>query len=106
MNDVPVYVNAKEVVDASGRAEALELNYCTFYAWNGHYSIAGVHVGAHAGAGGLAVPDVCMHALDTPTPASPHTHTPKKREKGKKRIYCHKPGPIGFFPGTLKCTAL
>ena len=47
---MPVYVNAKEVVDGAGRPEALELNYCTFYAWNGHYSVAGVRVGAHAGA--------------------------------------------------------
>ncbi len=47
---MPVYVNAKEVVDGAGRPEALELNYCTFYAWNGHYSVAGFRVGAHAGA--------------------------------------------------------
>jgi len=35
LDDVPLYVNAKEVVDASGRAEALELNYLTLYAHNG-----------------------------------------------------------------------
>lgn len=49
IDDVPLYVNAKEVVGADGRAEALELNYLTFFAHNGPYSVAGFKVGAHDG---------------------------------------------------------
>ncbi len=80
---MPLYVNVKEVLDAGGRAEALELNYCTFYAWNGHYSVAGVHVGAHAGA-----PPIFPSLLTTPAyprPAAqrllvPNPRAPKRCE--------------------------
>lgn len=41
IDDVPLYVNAKEVVGIDGRPEALELNYLTFFAHNGPYSVAG-----------------------------------------------------------------
>lgn len=35
IDDVPLYVNAKEVCREDGSVEALELNYLTFYAHNG-----------------------------------------------------------------------
>ena len=35
IDDVPLYVNAKEVCREDGTVEALELNYLTFYAHNG-----------------------------------------------------------------------
>ena len=47
IDDVPLYVNAKEVVDLkSGKPLALELNYMTFYAHNGPYWVAGCQVTA------------------------------------------------------------
>ena len=39
----------KEVMSKEGKIEAVEINYCTFYAYNGPYSIFGVKVGAHDG---------------------------------------------------------
>lgn len=49
IDDVPLYVNTKEVLNSSGDVEALELNYMTFYAYNGHYNVFGMAVGAHTG---------------------------------------------------------
>lgn len=49
IDDVPLYVNVKEVISREGQVEALEFNYLTFYAYNGPYSVFGVAVGAHAG---------------------------------------------------------
>lgn len=37
------------MLDSRGEVEALELNYLTFYAYNGHYNVFGMAVGAHAG---------------------------------------------------------
>lgn len=41
LDDVPLYVNAKEVVTADGKAEALELNYIMCFAHNGPYTVGG-----------------------------------------------------------------
>jgi len=53
LHDIPVYANVKAVFPNFhvGRdPEALEINYITLFAYNGHYSIAGaLHVGAHDG---------------------------------------------------------
>lgn len=49
IDEVPLYVNAKEVLNSSGRVEALELNYLTLYAYNGHYNVFGMAIGAHTG---------------------------------------------------------
>lgn len=57
INDVPLYAHVKEITtlpDASGYSsvEALEINYLTFYAYNGPYNVGGVRLiqtGAHDG---------------------------------------------------------
>ena len=49
VNEAPLYVAVKEVMSKEGKIEAVEINYCTFYAYNGPYSIFGVKVGAHDG---------------------------------------------------------
>ncbi|GFR42446.1 hypothetical protein Agub_g3353, partial [Astrephomene gubernaculifera] len=41
LSDVPIYVHTKLVVDEYGAPEAYELNYATFYAFNGHYDLPG-----------------------------------------------------------------
>lgn len=41
INDVPLYVNAKELVAADGSVEALELNYIMCFAHNGPHTIGG-----------------------------------------------------------------
>jgi hypothetical protein len=41
IDDVPLYVNVKEVVDADGSVEALELNYITCWAHNGPLAVGG-----------------------------------------------------------------
>ncbi len=40
IDDVPLYVNVKEVCREDGTVEALELNYLTFYAHNGSCVLA------------------------------------------------------------------
>ncbi|KAG2448800.1 hypothetical protein HYH02_006151 [Chlamydomonas schloesseri] len=40
LNEVPIYVHAKLVQDqVHGRPEAYEINYITYYAFNGHYAV-------------------------------------------------------------------
>ncbi|PNW77468.1 hypothetical protein CHLRE_10g437900v5 [Chlamydomonas reinhardtii] len=40
LSEVPIYVHAKLVLDqVHGRPEAYEINYITFYAFNGHYAV-------------------------------------------------------------------
>ena len=41
IDDVPLYVNAKELVAADGSVEALELNYIMCFAHNGPHTIGG-----------------------------------------------------------------
>jgi hypothetical protein len=51
--DVPVYAHAKAVASPDGSSvEAIEINYITVFAFNGHYNLGGLgllHVGAHDG---------------------------------------------------------
>lgn len=55
LNKVPLYVAVKEVVTKEGAVEAVEIDYCTFYAYNGPYTVGcsplglGVKAGAHDG---------------------------------------------------------
>ena len=55
MNKVPLYVAVKEVMTKEGTVEAIEIDYCTFYAYNGPYTVGcsplglGVKAGAHDG---------------------------------------------------------
>lgn len=39
LDDVPLYVNAKELVAADGSVEALELNYIMCFAHNGPHTV-------------------------------------------------------------------
>ncbi len=39
INDTPLYANVKRVVNEDGSLAAIEINYLTFYAHNGHYDI-------------------------------------------------------------------
>ena len=41
LDDVPLYVNAKELVAADGSVEALELNYIMCFAHNGPHTVGG-----------------------------------------------------------------
>lgn len=55
LNEVPLYVAVKEVMTKQGAVEAIEIHYCTFYAFNGPYTVGcsplglGVKAGAHDG---------------------------------------------------------
>ncbi len=53
LDSVPLYVAVKEVVNKEGKVEAVEIDYCTFYAYNGPYKIGlsplAAKVGAHDG---------------------------------------------------------
>ncbi|KAL3140806.1 hypothetical protein ABBQ32_005349 [Trebouxia sp. C0010 RCD-2024] len=52
-NQVPIYCHAKDVVDPQGKLEAVEINYMTFFAFNGSYKLFDWiyigEVGAHDG---------------------------------------------------------
>ncbi|MEW5304850.1 MAG: hypothetical protein WDW36_007431 [Sanguina aurantia] len=51
-SQVPLYVNAKLIVDEGGVAEAYEINYINFHGYNGCYNIFGmpfIQSGAHVG---------------------------------------------------------
>jgi len=39
INDTPLYANVKRVVNKDGTLAAIEINYLTFYAHNGHYDV-------------------------------------------------------------------
>lgn len=39
INDTPMYANVKWVVNKDGTPAAIEINYLTFYAHNGHYDV-------------------------------------------------------------------
>ena len=39
INDTPLYANVKWVVNKDGTHAAIEINYLTFYAHNGHYDV-------------------------------------------------------------------
>eukprot|EP01024_Parvocaulis_polyphysoides_P048831 TRINITY_DN467_c1_g1_i1.p1 TRINITY_DN467_c1_g1~~TRINITY_DN467_c1_g1_i1.p1 ORF type:complete len:437 (-),score=32.04 TRINITY_DN467_c1_g1_i1:393-1703(-) len=50
--NAPVYVHVKEVVNEYSHIEAIEINYISFYAYNGEYNLMGVSafaVGHHEG---------------------------------------------------------
>lgn len=52
INDTPLYANVKRVVNKDGTLAAIEINYLTFYAHNGHYDVGYIglfKVGAHDG---------------------------------------------------------
>lgn len=52
VNSVPVYVHVKAIVsDGTSFIEAFEINYITFYAYNGEYAVVPglIHAGAHDG---------------------------------------------------------
>ena len=48
IDDVPLYVNAKEVCREDGSVEALELNYLTFYAHNGSCALGSLAASTHS----------------------------------------------------------
>ena len=53
-DDVPLYVAVKDVMNKAGQVEAVEINYLTFYAYNGPYKVGvppirPVRAGAHDG---------------------------------------------------------
>jgi len=53
LDDVPLYVVVKEVLNKEAHVEAVEINYLTFYAFNGPYTIGvppfAFQAGAHDG---------------------------------------------------------
>ena len=53
LDQVPLYVVVKEVMSKEGILEAVEINYLTFYAFNGPYTIGisplAFEAGAHDG---------------------------------------------------------
>jgi len=53
LDDVPLYVVVKEVLNKEAHVEAVEINYLTFYAFNGPYTIGvppfAFEAGAHDG---------------------------------------------------------
>lgn len=53
INEVPLYVIVKEVLNKEAHVEAVEINYLTFYAFNGPYTIGlppfSFEAGAHDG---------------------------------------------------------
>lgn len=53
LDEVPLYVVVKEVLSKEAHVEAVEINYLTFYAFNGPYTIGlppfSFEAGAHDG---------------------------------------------------------
>lgn len=53
LDEVPLYVVVKEVLNKEAHVEAVEINYLTFYAFNGPYTIGfppfAFEAGAHDG---------------------------------------------------------
>ena len=53
LDDIPLYVVVKEVLNKEAHVEAVEINYLTFYAFNGPYTIGvppfAFEAGAHDG---------------------------------------------------------
>lgn len=53
LDEVPLYVVVKEVLNKEAHVEAVEINYLTFYAFNGPYTIGvppfSFEAGAHDG---------------------------------------------------------
>jgi hypothetical protein len=57
INDTPLYANVKRVVNKDGTLSAIEINYLTFYAHNGHYDVG--YVGLFKVRRDTLAPDHC-----------------------------------------------